>query len=339
MADLAVSGFNLIKQLSTYGPAETWKAHAERVDQFVIIHFLPLDQPISENDQRKFLREAGICARLSHPGLVRFLTQGIAGSRLWFASELAQGIDLAQFVEKRQPVTMDTAVNILLQALDVVIYLHQQGIVHRGLRPESLLIQEKSEGLTVQLADLGSAKCFRTAELEATVTKLGERGFPIHAYTALEALENPQKLDPRSDIYALGALLYFLLSGCPPYEADDETLLMMQIIDEKPQPLQALRPGLPEPLVHVIECAMEPDMATRYGSTEEMRRALRQATGKSDPSVEPTPTPQISIHMHGDLINGDKTTVGDISGSTDVAIGPEASTKVIQHKSTDQKRK
>ncbi|MFN8489553.1 MAG: protein kinase [Caldilineaceae bacterium] len=307
MADIVIPGYKLISRLATYGPGETWKAHAKGADQFVVIHLLPLDEEITENDQRKFLREAGICARLNHPGLVRFLTQGISNKKLWFITELVQGIDLAKFIQNRQPITVDTAVNIIQQVQDVIIYLYQQGIVHRGLRPESLAIEEKGQGLTVRVVDLGSAKCFQTAELEGTITKLGKRGFPIHAFTAPEALENPQKLNPRSDIYALGALLYFLLAGHPPYSAPNEELLMEQIIGENPRSLQELRPGLSESLVSVVECAMERDLDARYDSVEKMRKAFCQATGKD----EKVSTPISILFLAADPIDASRLRLGE----------------------------
>lgn len=321
MARKSIPEYNLIKQISTYGPGETWKAHSERADQFVIIHVLSLNGQINKNDQQKFFREAGICARLNHPGLVRFLAQGVAGNKFWFATELVQGISLSTFVEKRQPASVYIAVSIIEQVMDAVSYIHKKGIVHRGLRPESLLIEERDGGVNVYLTDLGSAKCFQSAELESTVTKLGERGFLIHAYTALEALENPQKMDPRSDIYALGAILYFLLSGNHPYNATDETLLTVQIIEEKPVPLHNRRPNLPQSLIKVVERAMNRDIASRYNSIEEMRQALQQVVGKSAPTSNLMTAPGNIIHVHGNLIEGDQTIVGNISGSTGVAIG------------------
>lgn len=281
----SIPGFRLVKQLSTYGPSQVWKAYSERADRFVILHYLPIRDPLDEKSQRRFLREAGICARLDHSGLVRFLTQGITDDLLWFATELVEGIDLEQLVKKRQPVTVGVASRVMTQVLDIVAYLHRKRIVHRGLRPESIWVKEKPGSFPAYLMDLGSAKCFQTADLEGPVTHLGERGYPVHAFTAPEALENPQHSDPRSDIYALGALFYFLLTSRAPYDALDEELLLMKIVEEDPLPLCGANPGLSKPLVKVVERAMVRDVNARYSTVQEMSDALRQAVEDIVPEV------------------------------------------------------
>jgi serine/threonine protein kinase len=299
-----VAGYSLVAQVSTYGPSETWKAYSEHASKSVILHFVPMIGPIAEEEQNRLMREASICNRLDHPGLVRFLVQGVKDDIQWFATELAEGMNLRQYVEKRRPVTLDDAISIMSQALDVVAYLHGQRVVHRSLRPESFLVKEDPGTLKVQLADLGSAKCFRMAELQGTITRLGERGYPIHAFTAPEALENPQVFDRRSDIYALGAILYFLLSGRDPYCVEEgipdavtmggtlsygaseqfakEAVLIDKIVEEEPPPLNTLKPGLHQALVKVVERAMARDIDARYGKVQEMSQALRLA--KASPS-------------------------------------------------------
>lgn len=271
----SIPGFTLVKRLPADSPGEVWWASSERADQLVTLHYLALDSSPKAEDQQRFMREAAICAQMQHPGLVRFLAQGITSDILWFATELIDSPSLQQFVTKRGPLTTENALDVLSQALEIVTYLHQQDVVHRSLRPESLLVEKQAGSLTVRLADLGSAKCFQMAELQP-ITKLGERGYAIHSFTAPEALLDFAKLDPRSDIYALGAILYFVLTGHPPYDISAEDDLELTILETVPPPLLTLKPGLPPTIANVVERAMARDIETRYSITQEMRAALLQ---------------------------------------------------------------
>lgn len=272
---VGVSGFHLVKELPSDGPGEVWWAYSEQAERMVILHFLCMDDPVAE-DRKRFLRESGICSRIDHPSLVRFLEQGITGNMFWFATELAEGENLGQFVEKHGPLTMEDALSVVDQVLNAVDYLHQKGVIHRSLRPESLLVTRQSGALVVRLADLGDAKCFQ--ELQC-VTKLGKRGYSIHAFTAPESLTDFQRLDPRSDVYALGAIFYFILTGHPPFVAASEEEIATKILTEKPLPPDVLKPSVPKAIVDVVEQAMVRDADARYSTAPEMRNALRQAIG------------------------------------------------------------
>ena len=273
---IAIPGFTLIKKIQANGPGEVWWASSEHADQLVTLHFLTLDSPAKPEDQQRFMREAALCAQMQHPGLVRFLAQGITGNTLWFATELVDSSSLQQFIAKRGPLTTDDAINVLDQTLEIVIYLHQQDVVHRSLHTQSLLVEKQAGALTVRLADLGSAKCFQVAELHP-ITKLGERGYPIHCFTAPEALLDFAKLDARSDIYALGAILYFVLTGHPPYEVSSEDDLELTILEIDPPPLLTLKSDLSPTIANVVERAMSRNIEARYQTAQEMHTALHGA--------------------------------------------------------------
>lgn len=283
-----IPGFKLIRKLAADGSGEVWQASSEHTNQLVMLHFLPLNNLASEKDRERFLREAGNCARLRHPRLVRFLTQGLTGNILWFATELIEGQNLREFVAERGPFTANEAIDVIGQALDIVGYLHEQDVIHRSLRPASLIVKKESGALVVRLADLGSAKCFQSAELRR-ITNLGERGYRIHEFIAPEALTDFQRLDPRSDIYGLGAILYFTLTGRAPYSAAENEDLATAILETDPSPLHLVKPSLLQSIVNVVERALARELDARYGTADEMRNALSKAIGaptKPEPSAE-----------------------------------------------------
>lgn len=275
---VGVPGFTLVKRLPTDGLGQVWWASSELTDRLMILHVVSLEHATSNKEKQRFIREAGICARLHHPGLARFLTQGFTDDRLWFATEIIEGESLRKYVEKHGSLPVSEAVHMMCQALDVVAYLHQEDVVHRSLRPESVLVQRQSGAFTVHIADLASAKCFLSAELQQ-ITTLSERGTSIHGFTAPEALTDFDKLDPRSDIYALGAMLYFILTGRDPYSVSESDDLVDMILNTALPPLHTLNPGLPHTIVRVVECAMAHDVGGRYHSVHEMRNALVEAAG------------------------------------------------------------
>ncbi len=282
-----IPGFTLEEPLAGVGPGEHWSATSDLLDQLVVLHFLSLDpagEAVEKAQQQRFLREAAICARTYHPGLLSFLDQNIAGNFLWFATELAEGQNLQQRVEQRGPLPVTEAIEVISQVLDIVAYLHQKSIVHRGLRPLSLQVQTEADKFTVRLTDLGSAKCFQPLELQP-IAGAGERSFPfpIHPFIAPEVLHDFKALDPRSDLYAIGAIFYFALTGRPPYEVLAEQDLVRTILAEKPPALSSLKPDLPPAIVAVVEQAMAPEPEQRYNTAPEMLDALRRTVDMLQP--------------------------------------------------------
>lgn len=283
-----IPGFKLVNKLNADGPGEVWQASPEHTNQLVVLHFLSLNNSAREKDRDRFLREAGNCARLRHPHLVHFLTQGLTDNILWFATEIIEGQNLSEFVAEHGPLTVDDAVAIINTVLDIIGYLHQENVVHRSLKPTSLLVKKEMGRFAVQLADLGSAKCFQLAELRR-ITSLGEHGYRIHEFTAPEALTDFQRLDPRSDIYGLGAILYFILTGHAPYNIAEDKDLVGTIVETDPPSLHSLKPALPQSIVNVVERALTREPDARYGTADEMCNALSKAIGaptKSEPSAE-----------------------------------------------------
>jgi serine/threonine protein kinase len=271
---VGVPGFTLVKRLPMDGPGQVWWASSDMTDRLVILHVVSLDRPADDRETKRFMRQAGICARLHHPGLARFLTQGITGNRFWFATEIIEGESLRKFVEKHGPLSEEDAVHVICQALDIVVYLHQEDVVHRNLRPESMLVKRQSGAFTVHIADLGSAKCFLSAELQQ-ITTLSERSASIHGFTAPEVLIDFEELAPRSDIYALGAILHFILTGQDPYHVSADKDLATMILETDPRPIHTINPNLSQAIVNVVERAMARDVNRRYGTVREMWDALQ----------------------------------------------------------------
>lgn len=268
----SIEGFELVKPISSDGPGETYWAASNLSNNMITLHMLHMDVQ-EEGAVQRFLQESEICARLKHPGLLTYWKQGIKGHTLWFATDLIEGNTLEQYITSHGPLDVGNAVALMQQVMDVVVYLHEHEVIHRALRPASLRVKKHGNSLEAQLTDLGSAKCFHTEELQR-VTHTGECGFPIHPYTAPEALIDFRLMDPRIDIYALGGLLYFMLTGHPPYQPSQDQDLVLTILETAPTPIVVFKPNLSKNIVQIVERAMARELGARYSSVQAMRQAL-----------------------------------------------------------------
>ncbi len=343
-----IPGFILEELFDGVGPGKVWSATSNLLDQPVALHFLALDSTeetveTEKDQQQRFLREAGICARAIHPGLLNFLDQNISGDILWFVTELAEGQNLQKLVEQGGALSVLKAAEVVSQALDVVAYLHQKGIVHRSLRPQSLQIQTEAHQLTIRLTDLGSAKCFQPLEFQS-ITLLGQRGFPVHAFSAPETVKDFNNLDSRSDLYAVGAILYFILAGRPPFELSKKRGFVTPILNEKPPALGKLKPNLSPAIVAVVERAMLPEPDQRYSSASEMLEALRQAIDTLQPLMPPGISPTHKWPTLGDVINDyeiiselGRGRMGTVYRARDTRTGREVALKLLRNLDQTQK--
>lgn len=273
-----IPGFRLLERLPTHGPGEMWKAMRESSQRMVLLHLVSMEAAEAGRERERFMRQAGLCAQLSHGGLLTFLAQGVTNDSLWFATEWINGPDLEHYVRQRGPLSEKDAGAILWQMLDLLAYLHAREVVHRSLRPEGFLVRRQSGAFSLRLIDLGSAKCFLTDDLQ-TITQTGERGYPIHAFLAPETLLDARRQDARSDLYAAGAILYFVLTGRAPYVETTGRDLAALILETEPPPLQALRPEVAPALATIVQRAMQRDPDRRFPSAEAMRRTVAPVAG------------------------------------------------------------
>ena len=270
--------YDIIGLLGRGGMGAVYHAHEKALDRPVAIKVLPPDA-VGGDARERFLREARTAARLTHPNIVPLFTFGETQGLVYFVMGYVDGESLEQRL-RRGPLDAETTKGLLTQLASALDYAHQQGIVHRDVKPDNVLI-ERGTGVA-KLTDFGIAKRSSGGE---TLTGTGLlMGTP--KYMSPEQAAGDRDLDARSDIYALGLVGYAMLTGRPPFDGGSvQEILTQQVTREAPS-LRKLFPELESALAGTIERALKKEPAQRWPTAGAMAEAITE-----DDSDDADPTP------------------------------------------------
>jgi eukaryotic-like serine/threonine-protein kinase len=269
--------YRLKRRLATGGMGDVWAAYHPGLKRDVAVKILrPDQQERSASAQARFEREVRATAELMHPNTVRVFDYGVTEDGLWYyVMELLNGETLAEHVARLGSLPPSRALHIVGQAARALGEAHERGIVHRDVKPENLFLTSLGgEHDFVKVIDFGIAK---VKNVEETMTKTGlVLGTP--AYMSPEVAIGGAA-DARSDVYALGEVLYFLLCGRPPFQADTAgALIFAQVNERVVAPSRVLGRPLPRDVESVVMRALEKDPAARYETGAELALALAECS-------------------------------------------------------------
>jgi len=260
-------------------------AEEVRLGRQVVIKLLPPEMGAAVNVER-FEREIQLAARLQHPHIVPLLTAGANGDLLYYVMPFISGESLRVKLAREGELPIAEAVRILREVVDALSYAHRNGVVHRDIKPDNILL---SEGHAV-VTDFGVAKAVSVSSGRSSLTSLGVAlGTP--AYMAPEQAAADPHVDHRADIYAVGALAYEMLAGRPPFTAPTAQALLAAQITQAPDPVARYRPTVPPGLSHVVMRCLEKRAADRWQSAAELvpqLDAMGTPTGGTVPVTVPT---------------------------------------------------
>jgi hypothetical protein len=231
-----IEGFELIERLGAGAMGEVHRARQTALDREVALKILHRGADLDPTFERRFRREAQIQSGLAHPNLVRVLDAGISGETRWLAMELVRGHLLTRYIDRPEPLPLEFALAAAAQIADGLAYLHEHEIVHRDLKPSNVLVSETG---TVKVADFGLARAAGSTLMTGAGQIVGTL-----AYMAPETVAG-ETAGPPADVYALGLLLYELISGKPPYTAENLGGWLAAILNAKPAPLAGARRDVP----------------------------------------------------------------------------------------------
>ncbi len=224
----------------------------------------------AEEDVQRFLREARTAAAFNHPNIVTVHSVGKQGKHCFIEMEFVDGYSLEALVAKKGALPLEKATELAVTCCDALEVVHAKGVVHRDIKPANVMVTRDGH---VKLMDFGLAKGYR---VDPHLTSPGAvAGTPL--YMSPEQCSG-ETLDARSDVYAMGAMYFYLLTGRPPFVADDALIIMLMHKTDPPPDPRALRPELPVGVTAIIEKAMAKAPDGRYQSCGELREAILSLT-------------------------------------------------------------
>jgi tetratricopeptide (TPR) repeat protein len=260
--------YRLERELGGGGMSRVFLAEESALGRKVVIKLLPPELAAVLSADR-FQREVRLAAALQHPHIVPLLAAGSAGDILYYTMPFVEGESLRARLAREHELPVPEAVRLLREVVDALAYAHRQGIVHRDIKPDNILLSQHHAVVT----DFGIAKALSAAGGSGTLTGTGMAvGTPT--YMAPEQATGEAGVDHRADIYSLGALAYEMLAGEPPFRGATAQALIAAQLTRNAAPLTELRPAVPPELAVVIHRCLEKRPADRFQRAEELLAAL-----------------------------------------------------------------
>jgi serine/threonine-protein kinase len=275
--------YRLKRRLAAGGMGDVWVAYHPGLKRDVAVKILkPEERERSGSALARFEREVRATAELVHPNTVRVYDYGVTEDGLrYYVMELLKGETLAEHVSRLGPLPPSRAVHIVGQAARALGEAHERGIVHRDIKPENLFLTSLGgEHDFVKVIDFGIAKVQGQGSSEGRSSKVTETGWVLGtpAYMSPEVASG-EPADARTDVYALGAVLYYLLCGRPPFEGENTVALIYAHLHERPStPSRVLGRQLPPDVEAVVMRALEKEPGDRYATSAEFALALSACT-------------------------------------------------------------
>ena len=284
--DTLVDGrYRILRRLGSGGMADVYCAEDEQLGRRVAVKVL--HRRFAEDAQfvERFRREASSAAGLQHPNIVGIFDRGEWDGTYYIAMEFVEGRTLKDIVREKGPAPPEAAVDITLQILRAARFAHNRGVVHRDIKPHNVLIDPDGR---VRVADFGIARA-GTSDMTETGSIMGTA-----QYLSPEQAQG-RAVDARSDLYSIGIVLYELLTGRVPFDADSPVTVALMQVNEPPPPPRAIVPEIPPSLEAVVLRALEKDPARRFADADEFIAALEGGRLAPLEIVPPPPPPAEEI--------------------------------------------
>lgn len=291
MSELSLVGqtigrFEILSELGRGGMAVVYKARQTDLDRIVALKILPPGLTNDESYIARFRQEARSAARLEHPHIMPIYEVGEVAGYHYIAMKYIQGRTLKQLLQQEGALPVARAAQILAQVGEALDYAHRQGIIHRDIKPSNVMITDEG---WIYLTDFGLAR--GTGANNSGLTMAGTvMGTP--EYMSPEQAQGLPNVGPPTDIYALGVMLYELLTGAFPFKAETPMAMLAARLVHAPIPPRDVRGDLPPAVEDVIMRALARKPEARFASAAEMVAALRQAVGLSERELSRPLTPQ-----------------------------------------------
>jgi serine/threonine protein kinase len=260
--------YEILEELGRGDMGIVYKAHDPLIDRYVAIKTIDL-QKLTEQEKdeykTRFYQEAKAAGRLNHPNIITIHDLGRKGDIAYIAMELMEGPTLQDIIAENKPLTLIDKLDVAFQVAEGLAYAHEHGVVHRDIKPSNIMVLR---GRHVKIADFGIAK------MESSLWRTQHDkiiGSPLYM-SPEQILSHP--IDPRSDIFSFGIVLYRMTTGQLPFNADNINAVFYQIINEEPPKPGSLNQEIPAILENIIARCLAKKPADRYQNANELKADL-----------------------------------------------------------------
>ena len=260
--------YEIIENIGNGGMATVYKAKDRTLNRFVAVKILRDEFTTDEEFIKRFNSEAQAVASLTNPNIVSVYDVGHEGSLYYIVMELVQGKTLKEVIQEEGRLSWKWSVKVAIQIAQALETAHKNNIIHRDIKPHNIIITEDG---VAKVTDFGIAKAVSNSTITAFGTTLGSVHYfsPEHARGGFT--------DAKSDLYSLGVVMYEMVTGKVPFDADTPVSVALMHMQDKPVEPIKLNPSIPVSVNKIIMKAMQKDTNYRYQSASEMLRDLNQA--------------------------------------------------------------
>jgi eukaryotic-like serine/threonine-protein kinase len=280
--------YELEELVGTGGMSSVFRAHDRLLDRKVALKVLHEQYTADDEYVERFRREARSVAALSHPNIVTVIDRGEHEGRQFIVFEYVDGENLKRLIERRGPAPVATALELAIQIARGLSFAHQQGLVHRDVKPQNVLLNGDGQA---KVTDFGIA---RSMDVQHGMTQTGTV-LGTSDYIAPEQAQG-QRVDEHTDVYSLGVVLYELLTQEVPFPGENFVAVAMRHINEPPPPVRDKRPDVSPRLEAAIQCAMAKRPEDRFDSMTEFCRELEANLHEAEGTVVAAPLPKARTH-------------------------------------------
>jgi serine/threonine protein kinase len=266
-----IAGYELGRCLGEGGAGAVFEGRSARGD-LVAIKVIKVQSAVTDEDRARFIREASIASSLTHPNLVRVVGHGEAGQRFFLIMEYVEGATLKARVEEKGPGPVTLALHVTRQIASALELARERDIVHRDVKPDNILITQDG---VAKLTDFGLAKSVLTSG-QSGLTRAGDIVGTV-SYMSPEQIQSSMTVDHRSDIYSLGATLYYMLAGKPPFSSGAfSPEFFRRVLVEDPPPLHMERRDIPPIVSAMVMKCLRKHPGERYQAAGEIVKFVDQ---------------------------------------------------------------
>jgi serine/threonine protein kinase len=279
--------YEVLGELGQGAMGVVYKARDPLIDRVVAIKTINLSLAMDEKDEYegRFYQEARAAGRLNHPNIVTIYDVGKSGDVAYIAMELLEGRELRDIMNEGALLPVDQVLNIAAQVAQGLAYAHEHEIIHRDVKPSNIMVIRDGH---VKITDFGIARMASSSVRTQTGMVLGSP-----KYMSPEQVMG-KTIDPRSDIFSLGVMLYEMLTGQAPFDGENVNAIMYQTLNAVPPPPNTINPAVPEMVNFIVAKALAKGVEDRYQNAKDFAADLRtcrdtmpRSTLKEDLSIPP----------------------------------------------------